>query len=67
MSKHHQAARTITNDWQIVAQAPDGVIEGIEYKQHPWMMAVLWHPELALEDERQQRLFNALVEAARKH
>jgi putative glutamine amidotransferase len=67
MSKHHQAANTISNDWYIVAQAADDVIECIEHKQHPWMMAVLWHPELALEDERQQNLFKALVEAARRH
>ncbi len=63
-SKHHQAAHTIPDGWQIVAQAADGVIEGMEYRPHPWMIAVLWHPELSLEDQHHQRLFRALVEAA---
>ena len=32
---------------------------------HPWLFAVQWHPELtAADDPVQQRLFDALVEAA---
>jgi len=63
-SKHHQAVKTIGDEWQIVAHSSDGIIESIEHKKHPWMIAVLWHPELAPEDKRQQRLFKALVDAA---
>ena len=45
--------------------APDGTIEGLEMQSHPWLVAVQWHPELtAAEDPIQQRLFDALVEAA---
>jgi putative glutamine amidotransferase len=48
-----------------VAQAPDGTIEAVEKKDHPWLYAVQWHPELTAEkDPVQQRLFNALTEAA---
>ncbi len=34
---------------------------------HPWLIAVQWHPELsAAADPLQQKLFDAIVEAARK-
>ena len=63
VSKHHQAAQSIPNDWQIVAQSPDAVIEAFEHKEHPWLIAVLWHPEMALEDSNQQRIFQEFVKA----
>jgi putative glutamine amidotransferase len=65
-SKHHQAISQVSEDWQIVASAIDGIIEAIEYKNHPWMIAVLWHPEMSLEDPEHQNIFKALVEAAGK-
>jgi len=63
-SKHHQGMRTVPEVWRISAQAPDGVIEALEHKTHPWMLAVLWHPEISPEDPHHQRLFEALVEAS---
>lgn len=66
VSKHHQAVRGVSPDWQIVARAPDGVIEAIEHKTHPWMIGVLWHPELSLQDTDHQKLFRAFVQAAQK-
>lgn len=65
VSKHHQAPRKIASAWRIVARAADGVIEALEYEKHPWMIAVLWHPELSLDDARHQRLFDAFVNAAK--
>jgi len=64
-SWHHQAVLNVAPNWQIVAEAPDGVIEAIEHKTHPWAIAVQWHPELASNDLRQQGLFQALVQAAK--
>ncbi|MFQ5822806.1 MAG: gamma-glutamyl-gamma-aminobutyrate hydrolase family protein [bacterium] len=64
VSKHHQGLRTVTPVWRVVAQAPDGVIEALEHKKHSWLLAVLWHPELSLEDPRHQRIFQALIKAA---
>ncbi|RMD95626.1 MAG: gamma-glutamyl-gamma-aminobutyrate hydrolase family protein [Calditrichaeota bacterium] len=64
-SKHHQAVLHVAPDWRVVARAPDGVIEAMEHIDHPWLIAVQWHPELTLQDLRQRRLFEALVEAAR--
>lgn len=66
MSWHHQAVRRVAPGFEVVARAPDGTIEGLEAPSHPWLVAVQWHPELtAAEDPIQQRLFDALVEAAR--
>jgi putative glutamine amidotransferase len=41
------------------------VIEALEHEQHPWAIALQWHPELAINDPPQQRIFQSLVEAAR--
>ena len=65
MSWHHQGIRDVAPGFEVVAHAPDGTIEGIEMPSHPWLFAVQWHPELtASDDPIQQRLFDALVEAA---
>lgn len=66
-SWHHQAIRELATDLSITARASDGVIEAVELPSHPWLVAVQWHPELtAADDITQQRLFDALVEAARR-
>lgn len=64
VSWHHQAIKTIPNGWTIVAQAADGLPEALEYTDHPWMVAVQWHPELSPNEPVHQRLFQALVKAA---
>jgi putative glutamine amidotransferase len=67
MSWHHQALRGAADGFEAVAHAPDGTIEAIEMPGHPWLIAVQWHPELsAASDPTQQKLFDAIVEAARK-
>jgi putative glutamine amidotransferase len=65
-SSHHQAIREVGRGLAVVAKAPDGTIEAVEMPDHPWLVAVQWHPEYtAAEDSVQQRLFDALVEASR--
>lgn len=65
-SWHHQAPRKIGGRFQVAATAPDGVIEALEMPGHPWLVAVQWHPELtSASDPLQQRLFDALIAAAR--
>lgn len=67
ISKHHQGLdESVGKQWRVAARAADGTIEAIEHKKHPWCLAVLWHPELAPQDEVQQRLFRAFVNAAEK-
>jgi putative glutamine amidotransferase len=66
-SVHHQAVGRLGQGLRAVAWSPDGVVEAIESETHPFLIAVQWHPELgALGDERQRRLFEALVGARRK-
>jgi putative glutamine amidotransferase len=65
-SWHHQAIRTPAPLLEVVASAADGTIEAVELPGHPWLLAVQWHPEItAGDDPVQQRLFDALVGAAR--
>jgi len=64
VSWHHQAVKTVPDRWRIAAHAADGLVEALEDCQHPWMVAVQWHPELSPEDPVHQRLFQALVQAA---
>ncbi len=67
-SSHHQSVKTIPRSFQISAVAPDGVIEAIEAKSHPFWLGVQWHPEfLYRKDFLQKRLFSALIKAARKY
>jgi putative glutamine amidotransferase len=63
-SIHHQAVRRVGKGLRAVAWSPDGVVEAIESEHHPFVIGVQWHPELgALGDQRQRRLFEALLAA----
>jgi putative glutamine amidotransferase len=65
VSWHHQAIRDVAPGLDVVATAPDGVMEAVEMKGHPWLIGVQWHPELtSAADDAQQRLFTCLVHAA---
>lgn len=67
-SLHHQAVENPSPLVRIVANAPDGVPEAMEVPNHPFAMAVQWHPEDMLDsgDGRMQRLFDAFVQAVRE-
>ena len=58
---HHQAIDSVGEGLVVTAHSPDGVIQAVELKDHPFGLAVQWHPEQTLED---LRLFEALVSAA---
>jgi putative glutamine amidotransferase len=62
---HHQAVGRLAPGLKAVAWADDGTVEGLESEQHPWLLAVQFHPEdLVGFHQQSQRLFGALVEAA---
>lgn len=64
-SGHHQALKDVASKLAVTAIAADGVIEAVTMPDHPWMLAVQWHPEItAAKDPTQQRLFDGLVQAA---
>ena len=64
-SFHHQAVEEPAPGFLAVAQAPDGVNEGIEHPEYP-ILSVQWHPEaMAANGDRQmQALFRHHVAEA---
>jgi putative glutamine amidotransferase len=66
-SHHHQAVKALGDGLQAVAWAPDGTIEGLESRRHPWLLAVQFHPEDLVTDGHaaSQRLFDAFVVVCR--
>jgi putative glutamine amidotransferase len=66
-SLHHQSIKEAAPGLVVVAHAEDGIVEAVEAPDHPFALAVQWHPEeLAANDGRAQRLFDAFVEASRR-
>ncbi len=61
---HHQAIDQPGEGLIVSGTSPDGLIEAIELPDHPFCVAVQWHPERPLED---LRLFSALVYAAQTY
>lgn len=63
-SLHHQAVEAVGERLKVSARAPDGVIEAIEFKNHPFRIGVQWHPE-RMTDTYMPKLFEAFVAEAR--
>ena len=64
---HHQAIDRLGRELRVTARAADGTIEAVELPNHPFLVAVQWHPEITAADQPDhQALFDALVEAAQK-
>ncbi|MDP2856946.1 MAG: gamma-glutamyl-gamma-aminobutyrate hydrolase family protein [Bacillota bacterium] len=60
---HHQAVKDVAPGFEIVARAPDGVIEGIE-RPGSFIVGVQWHPEGMYERVPEMaRLFRGYIEA----
>ncbi len=66
-SGHHQAAKEVPEVLTVTAYAPDGVIEAFELQDHPFGLAVQWHPEWLTHIPEMLSLFKALVAAAQNH
>lgn len=65
-SLHHQAVNRAGRGIEIVARDRDGLVQGIESKEHDFVIGVQWHPEWLIFNRPQQRLFRALVAASKK-
>ncbi|MER6978440.1 gamma-glutamyl-gamma-aminobutyrate hydrolase family protein [Streptomyces carpinensis] len=65
---HHQHVDRLGEGLTVTARAADGTVEAVELTRSDGLfLAVQWHPEdTAHEDPAQQRLFDALVQAARQ-
>lgn len=64
-SFHHQAVKDPGKDIEIIAKSADGVPEAIVQKNHPFSVAVQWHPEMMYDSEEQLKLLKAFVDACR--
>lgn len=65
-SYHGQAVSRTGPDLKIVAVAPDGIPEAIEYKSidERWIVGVQWHPELMLFTNQEHKIVDRFVSAA---
>ena len=62
-----QAVKDVGRGFRVTAEAPDGVVEGLEDPAHPFYMGVQWHPEDMPGEKSASAIFGAFVEAARKY
>ena len=63
-SYHHQGIKNLGRDLQICALAPDGLVEAVSVQNHPFALAVQWHPEFSYpSDGNSRKIFQAFVDA----
>jgi putative glutamine amidotransferase len=68
-SFHHMAVKICAPELHIIAQAEDGIIEGVELKNNStnrFVLGVQWHPEMMLASLDQQKILRAFVNSAGK-
>lgn len=59
---HHQAVDKVAPGCVVSARTSDGVIEAIEYPNHPFCLGVQWHPEYFVT-EADEKIMEAFVKA----
>src|SRR5687767_1125679 len=65
-SLHHQGLKDIPSSIRVAGHSPDGLVEAIELPEHPFGLAVQWHPEWLTDQEPTRNLFRNFVQAAEK-
>jgi putative glutamine amidotransferase len=69
-SFHHQAIRKVAPTLDVTARADDGLIEGVESREHRWVVGVQWHPERyeaeAEDSDPNVRIFAAFARVVRQ-
>lgn len=63
---HHQSVDRLGEGLRIAARDEIGIVQAIECEGAPFLLGVQWHPELLIWKKPQQRLFDALAQAARE-
>jgi putative glutamine amidotransferase len=66
-STHHQAIDRVAQDLEVIARAPDGVVEAVACRPGgPPVVAVQWHPERSFAlDELSRNLFEHFLDCCR--
>lgn len=62
-SLHHQGIQHLAPSLIASAFAPDGLVEAVELPEHPFGIAVQWHPEWLTGDAHHLRLFQRFTAA----
>jgi putative glutamine amidotransferase len=62
-SLHHQAVDKLAPDLVVTAIAPDGIVEALELPDHPFGLAVQWHPEWLTGHSEMRAIFAAFAAA----
>jgi putative glutamine amidotransferase len=65
-SLHHQGLKDIAPSIRVAGHAPDGLVEAIELPEHPFGLAVQWHPEWLTDQEGTRNLFRKFVQASNR-
>ena len=65
-SLHHQGLKDIPSLIRVAGYASDGLVEAIELSDHPFGLAVQWHPEWLTDQDSMRSLFKNFVQAAEK-
>jgi len=63
-SHHHQGLKDLAPGVRASGWAEDGLVEAIEIPDHPFGLAVQWHPEWLTDQQSTRNLFRRFVEAA---
>ncbi len=66
-SSHHQAVDRVALDLEVIARAPDGVVESVTGKASDhWVLGVQWHPEKNFcSDVLSRKMFECFVARCR--
>jgi putative glutamine amidotransferase len=63
-SLHHQGLKDIAPSLRVAGHSPDGLVEAVELPDHPFGVAVQWHPEWLTDQQSTRNLFRKFVAAA---
>ncbi len=63
-SSHHQGVKTLAKNYAVNAESTDGLIEGIEHPDYPFLLGVQWHPEYLHKEDSSRNIFKAFLKAS---
>ena len=66
-SFHHQSLKDVAKAFTVTAKSPDGIIEAVEDRNHPYFIGVQWHPEFTYDTSNTSvKLFKSFIDACKK-
>lgn len=68
-TSHHQSTASLGEGLRVVARAPDGIVEALEWTGDWWAVGVQWHPETLQHtaESWDRDIFRAFAAAATDH